>query len=78
MTIAFGYHISPYTKRGACVVAAAPVFGLRPTRACFVCTCHVPQRCRITGSPCRNAPLIVARVVVTVPSAGMFVPPSAS
>ena len=66
------------TARWAGISAAAPVFGLCPTRARVARTCHVPQRRRITGSPCWNASLIVARFAVTAPSAWMLVPPSAS
>ena len=41
------------TTRRAAIAAAAPVLGLRPTRARLARTCHVPKRRTITGSPCR-------------------------
>ena len=44
------------TTRRAGTAAAAPVLGLRATRARFACTCHVPKRRRSTGSPAGALP----------------------
>src|SRR5262245_33848341 len=57
------------TPRRAAIGAAAPVLGLRPTRACLAWTCHVPKRRRITDSPCRKLAFIVVRMASTAASA---------
>src|SRR5207253_444846 len=58
------------------MAAAAPVLGLRPTRARLARTCHVPKRRRITESPCCKLALIVVRMASTAASALAVVHPS--
>ena len=53
----------------AAIAAAAPVLGLRPTRARLARTCHVPKRRKMTGSPCRKLALMVVRIASTAASA---------
>ena len=53
------------TTRRAAIAAAAPVRGLRPTRARLARTRNVPKRRRITGSPCCKPSLTVARIAST-------------
>jgi len=64
------------TTRRAGMAAAAPVLGLRPTRARLARTCHVPKRRRTTGSPCCKLALIVVRMASTAASALAVVHPN--
>src|SRR6266700_5931443 len=71
-----GWPARKHTTRRAGMAAAAPVLGLRPTRARLAHTCHVPKRRRMTGSPCCKLALIVVRMASTAASAVAVVDPS--